>query len=101
LDCTGLDIKELADGVAVKVRVQPRSSRNTVAGIYDNSLKVCLTSPPVEGEANQACINFFANLFQVAKNKVCITAGHKTRNKIIKISGIDKRRFIFTLQNFI
>jgi hypothetical protein len=44
----------------------------------------------VEGEANVACVNFMAKSFAVAKNQVSIIAGHKSRNKIVKITGINK-----------
>ncbi len=44
----------------------------------------------MDGEANIACVNFMAKLFAVAKNQVSIIAGHKSRNKIVKITGINK-----------
>ncbi|HEY3426780.1 MAG TPA: DUF167 domain-containing protein [Negativicutes bacterium] len=90
LELTGLNYQEDPEGVSVKIRVQPRSSRNSLAGINGDSLKVTLTSPPVEGEANVACVNFMAKSFAVAKNQVSIIAGHKSRNKIVKITGINK-----------
>ncbi len=94
-----LDIKELPDGISVKVRIQPRASRNTVAGITDDSLKLCLTAPPVDGEANEACINFLAQLCGVAKKQVGIISGHKNRNKIVKIAGIDKKKLLAVFTN--
>lgn len=92
-----LAVKELPDGISVKVRLQPRASRNTIAGISGDSLKLCLTAPPVEGEANEACISFLAQLCGVAKRQVNIISGHKNRNKVIKITGIDREGFIAVL----
>lgn len=54
-----LNIREDKNGVVFKVRVQPRSSKNQIAGLFDDSLKVRLTAPPVEGEANEACCAFW------------------------------------------
>lgn len=96
-----LDIKELPDGIAFKVRVQPRSSKNAIAGIMGDSLKINITSPPVDGEANAACIAFFANIFSVGKSTVLITGGHRSRLKIIKVAGLDKNKFLAVLSAYI
>ncbi len=83
-----LDIKETVEGVTFKIRVQPRASKNQLAGEYEDALKVRLTAPPVDGEANQACIEFFAKLFGVAKSQVEIISGQTGRNKILKVLGV-------------
>lgn len=92
-----LDIKELPDGIVFRVRVQPRASKNTVAGLMGDSLKINLTSPPVDGAANAACIAFIADFLGVAKKSVCITGGLKNRLKVVKVSGISKEKFLDTL----
>lgn len=89
-----LDIKELPDGIAFKVRVQPRSSKNAITGMMGDSLKINLTSPPVDGEANAACLAFLATYMGLPKNTVSIIGGHKNRAKIIKITGVDKNIFL-------
>lgn len=91
-----LDIRELPDGIAFKVRVQPRASKNMVAGIMGDCLKIKLTSPPVDGAANAACIAFIAGILDVAKSAVVITSGQNSRLKVIKVTGIDKKKF-FTM----
>jgi uncharacterized protein (TIGR00251 family) len=96
-----LDIKELPDGIAFRVRVQPRASKNTVAGIMGDCLKVNLTSPPVDGAANSACIAFIASFLGVAKGSVCITNGLKSRSKVVKVTGIDKDKFLNILSHHI
>ena len=53
-----LNIQETDNGIRIEVKVQPRSSRNQIAGEQDGALKVKLTAPPVEGEANQALVDF-------------------------------------------
>ncbi|TWH49057.1 DUF167 domain-containing protein [Sporomusa sp. KB1] len=91
-----LDIRELPDGIAFKVRVQPRASKNMVAGIMGDCLKIKLTSPPVDGAANAACTAFIAGILDVAKSSVVITTGQNSRLKVIKVTGIDKKKF-FTM----
>ncbi|MBP2662618.1 MAG: hypothetical protein H6Q71_566 [Firmicutes bacterium] len=88
-----LDIKELPDGIAFRVRVQPRSSKNKIAGIMGNCLKINLTAPPVDGAANTACITFVASLLDVAKSAVAITNGQSNRSKVIKVTGVTKTDF--------
>lgn len=83
-----LDIKEDGRGVSIRVKVQPRASKNQVAGFMEGSVKLRLTAPPVDGAANKACCEFLAGLFGVAKNKVEIIQGQTGRNKTIRIEGI-------------
>ncbi|MDR3564892.1 MAG: DUF167 domain-containing protein [Negativicutes bacterium] len=92
-----LDCRESAGEITVKVRVQPRASRNAISGISGDSLRLALTSPPVEGAANAACIEFFAELCSVAKSQIAIAAGQKSREKVIRIRGINKAVFFALL----
>ncbi|HWR08411.1 DUF167 domain-containing protein [Sporomusa sp.] len=96
-----LDIKELPDSISFKVRVQPRSSKNAISGIIGDSIKLNLTSPPVDGEANAACVAFVASLFRVAKTSVVITSGQKSRSKVVKVIGLDKNIFFNVLAAYI
>jgi uncharacterized protein (TIGR00251 family) len=76
-------------GSALAVRVIPRSPRNEVAGILDDgTVKIRLTSPPVDGKANRALIKFLAGLLDVKASQVEIVAGITGRNKLIVINGI-------------
>ena len=83
-------IKEVKDGVVFHIRVLPRSSRNELAGIQDNVLKLKITAPPVEGKANQECIRLLSDRLGIRKNQITIKAGHKSKSKTIFISGIKK-----------
>jgi uncharacterized protein len=85
----GLWLKDDRDGVLLKVRVTPRSSKNSVIGIHEDALAVKLTSPPAEGKANEALIGFIADLFGVRKKDVEIKNGISSRNKTIRITGIN------------
>ena len=85
-----LDITETNDGVTFTVYVQPRASRNELCGINGNELKLRLTSPPVEGSANKMCTEFLAELLGIAKSRVKILRGEKSRHKTIKIFDLKK-----------
>ena len=78
-------IQEKPDGLIIKVRVQPRSSKNQVVGAYGDALKINLTAPPVDNAANKACGVFLANLLSVAKSSVTIVTGHTGRNKQVMV----------------
>jgi uncharacterized protein (TIGR00251 family) len=78
-------IQEKPDGLTFNVRVQPRSSKNKVAGIYDDALKINLTAPPVDNAANKACAAFLAKLLSVPKSTVTIISGHTGRNKQVLV----------------
>ncbi|HWI54707.1 MAG TPA: DUF167 domain-containing protein [Desulfobacteria bacterium] len=87
-----MDIQEHTDGVVLKIKVQPRASRNKIAGQIGDALKVMLTAPPVDGEANAACIDFFSDLLGVPKRDIEILTGHTGRNKLVKIYGLTKSK---------
>lgn len=88
---TQLDIKELTDGVTIRVKVQPRASKNQIQGISENALRVRLTAPPADGEANVACTAFLGRFFGVAKSRVVIISGHTSRSKVIKLVGMSRK----------
>jgi uncharacterized protein len=58
--------------------------------IQESALKLALTAPPVEGKANQAVIEFFADLFAIPRSSVTIASGETSRNKVIRISGLSR-----------
>lgn len=87
-------LTEKPDGLLFKIRVQPRSSKNQIAGVYGDAIKVNLTAPPVDNAANKACTVFLARLLAVPKSSVAIVSGHTGRNKqvMIRCTQTDSRR---------
>ena len=77
-----------AGGATFTVKIHPRSKQNAITGEIGDALKVALTAPPVDGKANQACIDFFAKLLNVPRSSVTIAAGQTSRNKVIRIVGL-------------
>ena len=72
----------------IKVRVLPRSSRIEIIGIEDDTYKVKLTAPPVEGKANKALIGVLARRLGIGKGRVEIVSGDRSRLKTIRIHGL-------------
>ena len=81
-------IREDASGTSIQVRVHPRAKKNAITGELGDALKVSLTTPPVEGRANEACIEFFAKLLKVPRSSVTIASGQASRNKVIRVAGV-------------
>ncbi len=93
-----LNIVETAEGIVFSVYVQPKASRNELCGISGNELKLRLTSPPVEGSANRLCTEYLADLLGIAKSRVIIMRGEKSRHKVIKAVNVNKEDFFASLQ---
>lgn len=81
-------LKEHEGGVIVEVVLQPRASRNEVAGIQGGRLKIKVTSPPVEGMANKKLCEFLADSLGIGKQRVQVIAGQTGRIKRVKISNV-------------
>ena len=81
-------IRESPTGVTFAVKVHPRAKKNAIIGELGDALKLSLTSPPVEGRANDACIEFFAKLLKVPRSSVTIASGQTSRQKMIRVSGL-------------
>lgn len=92
-----LKITETATGVIFSIHVQPRASRNELCGLQGEELKVRLTSPPVEDAANKLCVEFIAKNLGVAKSRVTIVAGAKSRHKTISVEGVTIKEVISLL----
>ena len=83
-----IPIRDSPSGVSFAVRVHPRAKKNAITGELGEALKVSLTTPPVEGRANEACIEFFAKLLRVPRSSVTIASGQTSRNKVIRVAGV-------------
>ncbi len=83
-----IPVRDSDKGVTFAVRVQPRASRNAIAGEIGEALRIALTAPPVEGKANEACVEFLANLLKVPRSSITIASGESSRNKVVRVAGI-------------
>ncbi|MDQ3366131.1 MAG: DUF167 domain-containing protein [Myxococcota bacterium] len=70
------------------VLVQPRASREQIGPLHDGRIKIAVTSPPVDGEANAAVIELVADALGVAKSAVQVVSGQASRRKTLKVTGV-------------
>lgn len=76
-----LFIQDHPQGILFTVFIQPKSSKNEIAGLYSDALKIRVTAPPVEGAANKMCLKFLAKCLNVPKSSLEIVSGHTSRTK--------------------
>ena len=81
-------VHETPVGVTFTVKVQPRARRNAILGEIGETLKIAITAPPVDGKANQACVEFLAELLRLPRSSIAIVSGQTSRNKVIRVTGI-------------
>ncbi len=83
----------------IKIRVVPRSSRNQVIGLEDGVYKIKLTAPPVDGKANKTLIEVLAKRLGLAKGSVEIVSGERSRQKLVRIHGLQLKEVSTLLGN--
>lgn len=79
---------EHVGAVTFDILVQPRASRAKIGPRHDGRIKVAVTSPPVDGEANAAVIELLADALDVSKSAVTVVAGETSRRKTVRVEGV-------------
>lgn len=87
-------IKETAAGTSVNVSVQPRAGKNAVVSFAHGVLKVKIKATAHDGEANKELIDFLADFFGIAKSRVVLLRGVRSRQKIIFFVAFTKKHFL-------
>lgn len=96
-----LNIYERKGDLFVDVYVKPDASKNGIVGIYNGSLKLSIRAPARKGEANDALIEFFSELFSIPKKDIEIILGTKSRYKIVKLRNLELKRFIDIVKSYL
>jgi len=81
-------VEAVSGGVRFDLRVSPRASRDAIGGVHDGALRVRITAPPVDGEANAAIIEALSKALKVPKRAVTIVAGATSKTKRVKVDGV-------------
>jgi len=76
-------------GIRIRIKVQPRSSRRGIGDITGDTLKVYLTSPPVDGADNEQLIEVLSEEMSVKKGAIRIVRGLSSREKVVEIEGVE------------
>lgn len=96
-----IPIHKTPDGITFSVKAHPRAKKNAITGEVGDALKLSLTAPPINGKANEACIEFFANLLKVPRSSVTIASGHTSRRKVIRVAGVSPQQLLDKLNSSI
>jgi uncharacterized protein (TIGR00251 family) len=84
-----LDLRAKDGGVVLRLRVQPRASKDAIGGLRDGALVVRVTAPPVEGTANAAVIKLIAKVLERPPSSIALLHGSKGRDKTLHVAGIE------------
>ncbi len=98
---SALEISENANRgtLAFAVRVQPRASKDEIAGMVEGALKIRLRAPAIENRANEALIEFLSGLLKTPKTAVRIQSGVHTRTKRVEIRGVTRQQIYNLLRH--
>ncbi len=75
-------------GAVIRVRVQPRASRDEIVGWQADTLRLRVSAPPLEGRANDAVVQLIARGAGVARGAVSVVAGARGRDKLVRVAGV-------------
>lgn len=78
-------VSTCAEGLVLRLYIQPKASRDNIIGLHGDELKVAITAPPVDGKANAHLVKYLAKQFRVAKSQVILEKGETGRHKQVKI----------------
>jgi uncharacterized protein (TIGR00251 family) len=97
---SGGAVREASRGegsATVTVHVLPRASREGVAGLFGNAVRVRLTAPPLENRANEALVRFLSATLGVPRSLVTIVSGRRGRKKVVRVAGISRKELFLRL----
>lgn len=79
--------EDVEDGCTLRVRVHPGARRNDVAGLHAGAVKISIAAPPTDGRANEALIEFLADLLRIPRARISLVSGAAGRSKLLRIAG--------------
>jgi uncharacterized protein (TIGR00251 family) len=80
-------VRDVGDGCTLNVRVHPGARKNGMVGVHAGAVKISLTTPPVDGRANEALIAFVAVMLRIPRGRVNLVSGMASRSKVLRITG--------------
>jgi uncharacterized protein (TIGR00251 family) len=83
-----LDLRDTGSGLTLRVRVQPRASKDALGGEREGALVVRVSAPPVEGRANEALARLLGQALGVAPSAVRVLRGGTGRDKLVAVDGV-------------
>jgi hypothetical protein len=96
-----LDFRIERENVSFWLKVKPRSARERLAVDPSGELRLELEAPPIEGQANTACVHFFARALRLPQACVVILSGERSRRKRVRITGRSAEETIKQLKRLV
>jgi uncharacterized protein (TIGR00251 family) len=78
--------------ITIDILVQPRASRAKIGPMHDGRIKIAVTAPPVDGEANAAVIELLAKQLGIARGSIEVIAGASSRRKTLRIANVTEQQ---------
>jgi TIGR00251 family protein len=78
-------IEETAEGLRLHILLQPKASKDQILGLHGDELKISITAPPIDGQANAYLVKFLSKLFKVPKSTIILEKGELNRHKQVWI----------------
>ena len=90
-------IKEVSEGIIIKVKIVPNSSKNDII-FEEDFLKIKITAQPIENKANKSLVEYLSKSFKIPKTSIIIIKGETSKEKtlLLKTADIDKRLEVIT-----
>jgi len=88
-------------GTLLRVWVQPKAPKNKIVGVHGDSIKIAVKAPPVEGKANEECIEYLSDILGLPKRQLAIKSGQQGRHKGVHIKGMTPEKVVASLKNAI
>jgi len=83
-------IEQTPEGLRLKIILQPKASKDQIVGLHDDELKITITAPPVDGQANAHLLKFLSKAFKVPKSSIVLEKGELNRHKQVWIQSAKK-----------
>jgi len=84
-------IRNHSNGITLAIRAQLGAKKTAITGIYgegeQTAVRIAVHAPPIEGRANEALIEFLADIFRLPKSAIELLSGRSSRNKLFLLKG--------------
>lgn len=74
-------VETIGDGLRLRIILQPKASKDQIVGLHDDELKITVTAPPVDGQANAHLLKYLSRAFRVPKSTIILEKGELSRHK--------------------
>ncbi|MGC7559855.1 DUF167 family protein YggU [Pasteurella sp. PK-2025] len=78
-------VEKQGEDLRLRIFLQPKASKDQIVGLHDNELKITLTAPPIDGQANAHLLKFLSKAFKVPKSRIVLEKGELNRHKQVLI----------------